>query len=447
MYSLKNRIARNLGFNLLAVTIGLLIAMYFVSQQLLHDYILTHLQHDAESLASVIYEDPAQVWKIDPGRMSTVYSRVRSGHYYYVEIDRQLIISRSLFDADFPGIDRDFPAGSDYLADGPGNERWMVWHQPVKKNGQVIRIWIAEDIAPFQNQLLRYSAAVAVLIVLVAALLFYLQQRTLRQAFEVFDWLRANLTAIRQREDERPGIPMPLEVAPLVAEIEKLVEHLSHRIVRTRNAMGNLAHELKRPLQLLSIQQESGQGAEMQDTLGDIRNILERELRRARISGSSGVGGPFNMAQELEAMSDVLDKIYPNINIEVKLETRVDTSGLDRDDMLELIGNLLDNACKFARSRVRLTAGPAEGKLELAFEDDGPGLDPEQRQQLNRRGQRLDERVAGHGLGLGICRDILDYYHGSLSFAKSGLGGLRVVVEIPSNRPSQQVPGKFVSFP
>ena len=431
MYSLKKRIARNLSLNLLVVMAGLLVAMYLFAQQLLHDYILTHLQHDAESVASVIYQDPAGDWRIDPGRMSTVYNRVRSGHYYYVGIDGEAIISRSLFDAEFPGIDENHPANGDYLADGPGDERWLIWHQQITRNQQAIGIWIAEDIAPIQNRLLQYSALLAAMIVGVAALLFYLQQRTLRQAFEVFDWLRANLKAIRQKQPETARVSMPSEVAPLVAEIEKLVEHLRHRIVRTRNAMGNLAHELKRPLQLLSIQQQSAAGTDMQDTLGEIRNILERELRRARISGSTGAIGTFDIAVETESMTEVLRKIYPDINLEVELRSRVVTSDLDRDDMLELLGNLLDNACKFARTRVRLTVDAIDNHLELVFEDDGQGLAADQLQLLQRRGQRLDERVAGHGLGLGICRDILDYYHGELAFAKSELGGLSVTARIP----------------
>jgi len=363
--------------------------------------------------------------------MSTVYSRVRSGHYYYVAIDRHVIISRSLFDAEFPEVTEGHATESVYMADGPGDERWMIWHQTVEKNGQPIRIWVAEDIAPLRKQLLQYSALIIGMIVIVVVLLFYLQQRTLRQAFEVFDWLRTNLMAIRHKQAESTGMSMPLEVAPLVTEIEKLVEHLSHRIVRTRNAMGNLAHELKRPLQLLSIQQESGQGAETGNTLDEIRRILERELKRARISGSSGTGGAFILAQEINSLVDVLRKIYPAIEIEVDIESPVEAPGLDRDDMLELIGNLFDNACKFARSRARLTIGSSDGRLELNFEDDGPGLGPAQLHQLNRRGQRLDESVAGHGLGLGICRDILGYYRGDLSFAESGLSGLCVTVQIP----------------
>jgi len=431
MYSLRKRIARNLSLNLLVVMIGLLIAMYFFVQQLLHDYILTHLQHDAESIALVIYQDPAQGWKIDPDRMSTVYNRVRSGHYFYVAVDQQVIISRSLFDADFPGIQEIQPPGRDYQADGPGDERWLVWHQTVTKNGQAIRIWVAEDIAPFQNRLLRYSAVIAGLVVVVAVLLFFLQQRTLRQAFGVFDWLRMNLAAIRHMESKPAGVSMPLEVIPLVTEIEKLAEHLGQRIVRTRNAMGNLAHELKRPLQLLVIQQENGPRAETAEALDEIRNILERELRRARISGSSSTAGVLHIAEEMNYMTDVLRKIYPGIDIETEIDNQFETPGFDRDDMLELIGNLLDNSCKFARSRARFTAGSVDGWLDLTFEDDGRGLESEQIQQLNRRGQRLDESVAGHGLGLGICRDILDYYRGSLTFTRSELGGLRVTVKIP----------------
>lgn len=434
MFSLKKRIARNLSFNLLVVMIGLLIAMYLFAQQLLQDYILTHLQHDAESLVSVIDEHPSRGWQVDPGRISTIYSRVRSGHYYYVEIAGEVIISRSLFDAEFPGIDDHHPANSNYLADGPGDERWMIWHQQVTRNDQAIRIWIAEDIAPFQHQLWQYSAAMGGLIVVVAMILFYLQQRTLRQAFEVFDWLRSNLSAIRQKEINSRNMSMPLEVVPLVTEIEKLVEHLSHRIMRTRNAMGNLAHELKRPLQLLSIQQQAAQGSDMSNTLGSIRKILERELRRARISGATGVGDSFKVTEEMQAMTDVLQKIYPDVSIEVEVSGDVETCNLDRDDMLELVGNLFDNACKYARDRVRLRVDSGDAALKLFFEDDGAGIEPEQLRQLNRRGQRLDESIEGHGLGLAICRDILGYYQGEISFHASELGGLSVIAKIPLTR-------------
>jgi len=431
MYSLRKRIARNLTLNLLLVMAGLLFAFYFVVEQLMHDYVVTRLRHDADSLASVVQREPDGNWRIDPARMSTVYNRVRSGHYYYLAIGEQTIVSRSLFDAEFPGTADAASSASDYVAAGPGDELWLVWRQTVTRDGQQIGIWTAEDIAPIRNRLLYQLLLIAALIAAVVALLVYLQQRTLRKAFGVFEWLRLNLATIRQRESENSGMALPREVAPLVAEIEKLVEQLRHRIVRTRHAMGNLAHELKRPLQLLSIQADNAQDAKQQATLDEMRNILERELRRARISGSPVLGGRFDVAAELAAMTDVLRKIYPAINIDSDIASDLGELELDRDDMLELTGNLFDNACKFARSRARLTLARVEDQLEMIFEDDGAGLQPEQIGQLNRRGVRLDETVAGHGLGLGICRDILGYYHGSLDFAGSELGGLRARARLP----------------
>jgi signal transduction histidine kinase len=431
MYSLRKRIARNLTINLLLVMAGLLFAFYFVVEQLMHDYIVTRLQHDADSLASIVQLEPDGNWRIDPARISTVYNRVRSGHYYYVAIGEHTILSRSLFDAEFPGAGDAASAAGDYIAAGPGDELWLVWQQTVTRDGQRIGIWTAEDIAPIRSRLLHQLLLIAAMIAAVVALLVYLQQRTLRNAFGVFEWLRRNLVTIRQRESKNSGMALPLEVTPLVAEIEKLVEQLRHRIVRTRHAMGNLAHELKRPLQLLSIQADKAQDARQQATLEEMRNILERELRRARISGSPALGGSFDVAVELAAMTDVLGKIYPGIDIEFDIVDDPGTLDLDRDDMLELIGNLFDNACKFARSRARLTLASVGEQLELSFEDDGAGLEPDQIRQLNRRGVRLDESVAGHGLGLGICRDILGFYQGSLEFSGSDLGGLRACARIP----------------
>ncbi len=430
MYSLRKRIARNLTVNLLLVMAGLLFAFYFAVEQLMHDYIVTRLQHDADSLASIVQLEPDGNWRIDPARMSTVYNRVRSGHYYYVAIGEQTILSRSLFDAEFPGAGEAPEAAGDYIAVGPGDELWLVWQQPVTRDGQRIGIWTAEDIEPIRERLLQQLLLIAVMIAAVVALLVYLQQRALRKAFGVFEWLRLNLATIRQKEGDTSR-RLPHEVAPLVAEIEKLVEQLRQRIVRTRNAMGNLAHELKRPLQLLSIRADEARDAGQQATLDEMRGILERELRRARISGSPALGGRFDVAAEIGAMAEVLGKIYPAIDIQVDIADDPASLDLDRDDMLELIGNLFDNACKFANSRARLTLARVGEQLELVFEDDGAGLEPEQIRQLNRRGVRLDESVAGHGLGLGICRDILGFYQGSLDFSRSGLGGLRACARIP----------------
>jgi signal transduction histidine kinase len=139
-------------------------------------------------------------------------------------------------------------------------------------------------------------------------------------------------------------------------------------------------------------------------------------------------------------MIAVMEKIYPQIEVELACENLAEPLELDRDDMLELTGNLLDNACKFASSKAVLAIRVTDRRLTLIFEDDGKGLDTRQVEEIKQRGVRLDETVAGHGLGLGICNDIIDTYQGSLSFSASALGGLKVTVQIPLELADTQYP-------
>jgi len=433
MYSLKNAITRNLTINMVIVMSGLAIVMYFSMQQLLRDYVLSRLQDDAASLISVVQQDQNQLWQVLPGRMSGVYDRVRSGHYFEVRVNSQVIVSRSLFDAEFPSVENDSSLTGHYLARGPGRESWLVWFQQIRKDGQVINIRVAEDIEPIQMQLLLYMGYALALVFMVTAVLVYLQQRTLYKSFYIFEWLRQNLSSIRHQEINKAGMPVPHEILPLVYEIEKLVGQLRNRIERTRHAIGNLSHELKRPIQLLTLLQENDESNERSKLLEDIKKIVERELKRAKISGSPRAGGEFNLGDEIQIMIDVMQKIYPHVQIQLQLQKQMGTLELDRDDMLELIGNLLDNACKFASGKVLLKIEVTKHRLRLVFEDDGKGLETKQLEQIKRRGFRLDETVEGHGLGLGICSDILDGYQGKISFYESGLGGLKVEVEIPLN--------------
>lgn len=414
---------------MVVVMSALLIIMYFFMQQLLQDYVLTRLQHDAESLISGLEKSPDQRWIIVPGRMSTVYDRVKSGHYYQINIDNQVITSRSLFDADFPIIGGGSDSDDYYLRPGLEAETWLLWVQQVHIDGQDIKIQIAEDIEPIRQQLLEYTILALALVLLVTGILIYLQQRTISRSFYIFEWLRQNLSSIRHRETEKSGLEIPNEIMPLVAEIEKLVDHLRHRIERTRHAIGNLAHELKRPLQLLALQQEKDQ----LEPLQEIKKIIDRELKRAKISSTSNSQGDFNIAGEMPFMITVLQNIYPHIRVDLVVENRLITRELDRDDMLELTGNLLDNACKFAHSKAKLTVAGNDRKLTLIIEDDGDGLDLLHVEKIQQRGIRLDETVEGYGLGLGICREIIDSYGGEIAFSKSILGGLQACVDIPLN--------------
>lgn len=173
----------------------------------------------------------------------------------------------------------------------------------------------------------------------------------------------------------------------------------------------------------------------MADSLNQIQYLLDRELKRARIAGRCLPGQAFHPDDDIAPLLQVMERIYPAITFSQQLnrpasQTKAALS-IDRDDTLELLGNLLDNAAKYARSQVLFTLSvPSSNGQEQAvlfcIEDDGEGVDEALLEQLTLRGTKLDEAVTGHGLGLSICKSICDSYQAELTFARSALGGLKV---------------------
>lgn len=234
---------------------------------------------------------------------------------------------------------------------------------------------------------------------------------------------------------------VPLELEPLVAQINHLLSHTEDTLKRSRNALGNLGHALKTPLAVLvslAGREELKQLPELRESLnGQLQQIeqrIARELGRARLAGEALPGAHFDCASELPELFSTLAMIHGN---HLQLDWQA-APGLrlpwDREDLLELLGNLLDNACKWADSQVQLHVSRAGEVYQLSIEDDGPSIEAAQREEVLSRGSRLDEQVAGHGLGLGIVRDIVDAWGGQLQLGDSELGGLRVSVTLPAKR-------------
>jgi signal transduction histidine kinase len=162
-----------------------------------------------------------------------------------------------------------------------------------------------------------------------------------------------------------------------------------------------------------------------------IHQRIERELKRARISGSFQTGANFNPQQELRALVQLLRNIYSEKTLSFQIQAPDQLLSCDREDMLELMGNLLDNACKWAKQCIEINVNCDNGIL-LSVADDGPGCEVADMQQLLKRGVRLDENVQGHGLGLAIVQDIAEFYGGVVSVQQSeSLGGLQVKVYLP----------------
>jgi len=235
---------------------------------------------------------------------------------------------------------------------------------------------------------------------------------------------------------------VPAEIWPFVRRLNRLFEELQQRIQRSRRAMGNLAHALKTPLsRLYQLSDEAAIAAdprlqkEVQQTLGRIGALIDSELKRARLVGTTLLQERTELKPLLEELLDVLNKIYRDQDLDFEL--RVMPGAVlraDPEDMVELLGNLLDNAAKWAASRVLVSVeDTTPGWLRIRVADDGPGVDKTLQDRLFQRGIRLDElQTPGHGLGLAIVKEIINQYGARIEALRSPeLGGLEVRVEFP----------------
>ncbi len=274
-------------------------------------------------------------------------------------------------------------------------------------------------------------------------ILLLLQRLTVGNALRPLEQARQQIAQLQQGLRGQLDSQVPQELEPLVAQINHLLAHTENTLTRSRNALGNLGHALKTPLAVLlslASREELDAYPELQATLREqlaqIEQRLARELGRARLAGEALPGAQFDCAEELPGLFATLAMIHDR---DLKLAWQA-AQGLrlpwDREDLLELLGNLLDNACKWAESEVSLSIAVEPSGFRLWVDDDGPGVQANNRDEVLGRGARLDEQVAGLGLGLGIVRDIVEAWSGSLQLLDSPLGSLRVSIELPA-RPSR----------
>jgi signal transduction histidine kinase len=233
----------------------------------------------------------------------------------------------------------------------------------------------------------------------------------------------------------------PTEITPLTTELNALLDHNRDVVERARTHVGNLAHALKTPISVLlnEARAENGKLAELvlRQTEGMARNV-EHYLQRAHAAArAEAIGARTPVKPALEDIARTLERLYGSgKDIEVNVAAPKDAFFRgEKQDLDEMVGNLMDNSCKYGRSKVeaRLTAPSAKGEaLVVEVDDDGPGLSAEQQEIVLKRGARLDETAPGAGLGLSIVSDLARAYGGRLSFDKSELGGLRARLSLPS---------------
>jgi signal transduction histidine kinase len=262
-----------------------------------------------------------------------------------------------------------------------------------------------------------------------------------RRGLASFSELRTRLSGVREGRDPRVDGVYPAEVEPLVTDLNALLSDREQRVTRALTTAGDLAHGLKTPLAVLNHEAQRAAAAGHDELARAIAQQVERMRRQvdyhlAHARASAAGANPGARCQVLTS-ADGLARTMLALHVDRKLRVDVDVphehvARVQREDLDEMLGNLVDNACKWAASRVLVTSRLQRGRLTISVGDDGPGLAPSLREAVLRRGVRADEAAPGSGLGLAIVSGLAELYRGSIELDQSVLGGVEARLELPT---------------
>jgi len=287
------------------------------------------------------------------------------------------------------------------------------------------------------NMLFNHPVAAIAVAVLSMVLGFW----QVKNGLSALDDLRQRLGAVRDGREQRVTGAFPSEVSPLVHDLNALLEHREHAVRRAVAKAGDLAHGLKTPLAVLAQEAERADAAGHRDLAASIAQQVDRmrrqvdyHLAQARAAASGAApGARCPIAASAEPLARTLLRLYAERGVTIDAVVAADHAFRgQREDLDEMLGNLVDNACKWARTRVAIASSAHDGVVVVTVDDDGPGLDASMRQAVLQRGVRADEAAPGSGLGLAIARDIAELYGGSIALDASPLGGLRAKLTLPA---------------
>jgi len=268
----------------------------------------------------------------------------------------------------------------------------------------------------------------------------------LRRLLSPLRRVEQEIEAIEAGDMTEVGTGYPRELLGITTNLNTLLKSERERLARYRNTLGNLAHSFKTPLAVMRNLLSSAQvrdlpiARQLDEQVGRMDDIVKYQLKRAAVSGGTGLGtAPVPVREALEALRGALLKVYIDRQLECELHVAEGCLYFgDREDLTEIAGNLMDNACKWAQHRIRLhverVPAPPQARrdgLSLIVEDDGPGIPADEYGHVLERGARLDERVSGQGIGLSVVRELVQLNGGTVTIGTSELGGARIEVRLP----------------
>jgi signal transduction histidine kinase len=374
-----------------------------------------------------------------------------SGWYWQVtrlDGNREIRVSRSLGDQRLPQLPKpdkeiETETRDGYVA-GPEDQTLRVIERTVDlgSDGRFV-VAVAGDSAEIEIETDAFFQALAITFGALSIVLILTTVFQVRFGLAPLKRISESLTAIRSGTTERLEGKFPEEIAPLARETNALIDANRQIVERARTHVGNLAHALKTPLSVM-VNEAAARGddpfaVKVREQTDIMRDQVARHLERARLSARlTTIATLTDVAAVVTALARTMEKIYRDKNIAIELDAPADTRFLgERQDLEEMVGNLLDNACKWAMARVaveveREKTGANTQILRIRVDDDGRGLSAAEREQVAHRGNRLDETKPGSGLGLSIVVELAALYGGKLTLHTAPIGGLRAELVLPA---------------
>jgi len=390
----------------------------------------------AQSLGEPLFQLPLSGWYWQVTRLDPDKHDVRS--------------SRSLWDGGLPhlqdlGVPADASGSRQGYVAGPEDQQLRLVERNIDlgDDGHYL-VAVAGDAAEIAGEVRSFDQALIITFALLAAVLLLTTMFQVRFGLAPLKRITDSLAAIRAGTAERLAGQFPEEIAPLARETNALIDANREIVERARTHVGNLAHALKTPLSVMvneaTARPSDPLAAKVLEQADIMRDQVARHLERARLAArTSMIGSVTEVAPVVTSLARTMQKIHHDrgIAVDVRADDAARFRG-ERPDLEEMIGNLVDNACKWAASRVAIEVArePADvasdGKLRIVVDDDGRGLSVAEREQVATRGRRLDETKPGSGLGLSIVTELASLYGGGLKLGAAPLGGLRAELVLPA---------------
>ncbi len=291
---------------------------------------------------------------------------------------------------------------------------------------------ISDNLSHLNNKISDYQYSLWTNLIIMSLILLASLFLILRWGLKPLREVEQEIKCVEQGEQVLLKNTYPDELIPLTHNINQLIQYERQQQLRYHNALADLAHSLKTPLAIIRGQKYDAEHPHkyinsINDAAARMNLIVEYQLQRAASNTPSSHIQYLHLIPVVQTLIDSMKKIYrdKNINFELKLEADIQFK-IDEGDFMEILGNLLDNACKWCQSKVKLTIKTSKSSLHIQFIDDGPGIASDMINEITKRGVRADQLTPGHGVGLAIVQDIIDVYNGKIKFSESKTGGLEI---------------------